>query len=199
MLAGLAAMTLVLARDLQARALEAATTEEATKLATAFHRVSRGLRQTLALELKVIREAHAQRREAEQSAAAEAAARLLQEETRAKAFNDRRRSVRSRIDDAFWSEHEGCDWVTSDQAEMARFPERPPPGDPMWDRLETFLDEAATEPDFLSRDVDILVIEACDAIGLDPGLLYEIDDRRPPVADPPASETVPEPADADSS
>ncbi|WP_334165496.1 hypothetical protein, partial [Phenylobacterium sp.] len=55
MLAELAAMSLTLARDLQNRALEADTPAEAAKLAAAFQRVARGLRQTLALELKVIR------------------------------------------------------------------------------------------------------------------------------------------------
>src|SRR3954470_22798673 len=55
MLRRLAALSLELAEDLQARALAAETAAEARGLTDAFHKVGRGLRQTLALELKVIR------------------------------------------------------------------------------------------------------------------------------------------------
>jgi hypothetical protein len=58
-LAELASLGLTLARDLHARALAAETTEEAAKLATAFHRISRGVRQSLALEAKLEREQQA--------------------------------------------------------------------------------------------------------------------------------------------
>ncbi|MCR5879149.1 hypothetical protein [Phenylobacterium sp. J367] len=54
-LRALAGMSLELCRDLQQRALNAESPEDAVRLATAFHRVSRGLRQTLALELKLVR------------------------------------------------------------------------------------------------------------------------------------------------
>jgi hypothetical protein len=58
-LAELASLGLTLARELHARALAAETTEEAAKLATAFHRISRGVRQSLALEAKLEREQQA--------------------------------------------------------------------------------------------------------------------------------------------
>jgi len=58
-LAELAGLGLTLARDLHARALEAETGEEAAKLAGAFHRISRGVRQSLALEAKLERDQQA--------------------------------------------------------------------------------------------------------------------------------------------
>src|SRR6185369_14632847 len=51
MLRRLASLSLELAESLQQRAMEAETTEEAARAAEAFHKVARGLRQTLALEL----------------------------------------------------------------------------------------------------------------------------------------------------
>uniref|UniRef100_UPI002FE38337 hypothetical protein n=1 Tax=Phenylobacterium sp. TaxID=1871053 RepID=UPI002FE38337 len=89
-------------------------------------------------------------------------------------------AVRRRIDDAFWSEHEAADWLDEPE-DTRRRPRRPPASDPMWGKLDAFLDAAARRPDLLDADFDILVIEACDAIGLDPGLLYEIRDPAEPA------------------
>ena len=184
MLAELAAMSLTLARDLQNRALEAESADEAAKLAAAFHRVARGLRQTLALELKVIRYKDEAAREAgavpPQSPAVEAAAASAPDPAVAR----RLAAVRRRIRDA-WSEHEAADWLP-DGEDAPQRPPRPPPSDPLWAKLDAFLDQAEDRPDLLEADFDILVIEACDAIGLDARLLYDI---RAPA----------EPAPADSS
>jgi hypothetical protein len=176
-LAELAGLSLALARDLQARAMEAESAEDATRLAAAFQGVARGLRQTLALELKVIRHKDAAAaRPADQPSRAEAQVHRLQAETVARVGAHRRRRVRERLDHAFHPERP--DWLTPELDAGVERPRRPPPGDPLWDRLETFLDGAEVQPDFLTRDFDLLVIDACEAIGLDPGLLYEIVDRR---------------------
>ncbi|HVI34393.1 hypothetical protein [Phenylobacterium sp.] len=53
-LAELAGLSLELARDLQARALAAESAEDAAKLAAAFHRTARCVRQCLALEAKLV-------------------------------------------------------------------------------------------------------------------------------------------------
>jgi hypothetical protein len=55
-LAELAELGLDLARDLKARALAAGRREDAEGLALAFHRVSRSVRLTLALESRLVRE-----------------------------------------------------------------------------------------------------------------------------------------------
>jgi hypothetical protein len=57
-LADLAELGLELARDLKARALAAGTREDAEGLALAFHRMSRSVRLTLALESRLVRERH---------------------------------------------------------------------------------------------------------------------------------------------
>ncbi|MCR5877665.1 hypothetical protein [Phenylobacterium sp. J367] len=187
-LRALAGMSLELCRDLQQRALDAENPEDAVRLATAFHRVSRGLRQTLALELKLVRykdDLHFKAQEKADLAEAKAKA---EAETREIAVDQRRDGVWTRVGDCFWTEHEGADWNLPDDG-IDR-PDRPPPEDPMWDRLEAFLDDAEQRDDFLTRDFDLLVIEACDAIGADPTLIYDIRGRE---------RAEPEPETADSS
>ncbi|HVI30674.1 hypothetical protein, partial [Phenylobacterium sp.] len=168
MLAELAAMSLTLARDLQNRALEAETPEEAAKLAAAFHRVARGLRQTLALELKVIRYKDEAAREGGAPPPAPAPLESLGPTAPAAGVARRLAAVRRRIRDA-WSEHEAADWLPDDAEDAPKRPPRPPPSDPLWGRLDAFLADAGERPDLLEADFDILVIEACDAIGLDAG------------------------------
>ncbi|WP_374468997.1 hypothetical protein [Phenylobacterium sp.] len=183
-------MSLELAQDLQQRALAAESAEDAVRLAAAFHRVARGLRQTLALELKVIRYKDEAARETQQAAGLAETARRAEADAHDQAVEQRADAVRARVGDTFWSEHEPPDWrITETGREL---PLRPPEGDPIWDRLDAFLDEARTREDFLTRDVHRLVIEACDAIGADPTLIYAIPGRRP-------AETTAEPAAADSS
>ena len=183
MLAELAAMTLTLARELSNRALQAETAEDAVRLSTAFQRVARGLRQTLALELKVIRFKDETAR-AEQvpraGARNDAAVLALQADMKARAAAVRRDNVRRRIEGAAWSEHEAPDWWPEDGSRPPR-PPRPAPDDPLWDRLADFLGQAEGRPDFLTCDFDILVVQACDAIGLDARLIYDV--RHRPLED----------------
>jgi hypothetical protein len=64
MLGELAEMALVLARDLKEAALVAKTTDEKVRLADAFQKVGRGVRQSLALHAKMERDAQAAQCEA---------------------------------------------------------------------------------------------------------------------------------------
>jgi hypothetical protein len=75
MLAELGELGLTLARDLQGRALAAETSAEAAQLAEAFHRLSRSVRQSLALEAKLQRDAQRDAREVRDAAARETEAR----------------------------------------------------------------------------------------------------------------------------
>ncbi|HEX3701024.1 MAG TPA: hypothetical protein VHV27_10160 [Phenylobacterium sp.] len=93
----LAELGLGLARDLQVRALAAETAEQASDLSMAFHRVSRSVRQTLALEARLHRE---QLRHAE----AEAIEELRQRPARAE---QRRRDLHARVKRLIWTEREG--------------------------------------------------------------------------------------------
>jgi hypothetical protein len=71
-LAELSELGLVLARDLQARALQAEDAKTAADLSLAFHRISRSIRQTLALEAKLERDRQRQEREVRSDLAREA-------------------------------------------------------------------------------------------------------------------------------
>ncbi|HVI34079.1 hypothetical protein [Phenylobacterium sp.] len=168
MLRELAAMSLTLARELQQRALQAETPDEAVRLATAFHRVSRGLRQTLALELKVVRHRDDQAREAQVAtdAAAEAAAAAL----RPQAIADRREQVRKLTSRAIWTEHDPPDWRA--EADDLDLPAPPQDTTRLACDLQRWLDRAVRRADFLSAPVDDLVREACAAIGADPAFIY---------------------------
>ena len=181
MLRELAAMSLTLARDLQQRALQAETPDEAARLAAAFQRVSRGLRQTLALELKVIRYRDEQAHEAARTAEACAA-------PRPEAVARRREEVRRLTSRAIWTEHDRPDWRA--EADDADLPEPPRVTARLARDLHAWLDRAVRRPDFLVCEVDGLVREACAAIGADPAFIYA-------PAQAPAPQPAPEPAPAD--
>jgi len=97
-LAELSELGLSLARDLQQRALAAETPEAAASLANAFHRISRSVRQTLALEAKLTPE-H-QRRVQEADAIEEIRQRPIRAE-------QRRTEVRTAVERLIWAEAEG--------------------------------------------------------------------------------------------
>jgi hypothetical protein len=158
-LAELSELGLSLARELHARALAAETPLEAEKLSLAFQRVSRGVRQTFALELKLERARRLGERE--DADAAQAAARkarldavsppegwLTSPVTRRK---DRVRSALSRL---IWDEAEG------DEAEL----------EVLSDDLEARLGEASHREDFLDLPIETLIRQ----IGSDMGLSGEI-------------------------
>jgi hypothetical protein len=96
-LAELAEMGLSLARDLHARALAATDDKAAADLTLAFHRVSRSVRQTYALEARLERERRLALREAANEAARERLDRI-----------QKKRSVVSRaVAPLVWTEAEG--------------------------------------------------------------------------------------------
>ena len=85
LLGRLAELGMALAEDLQARALAAETAGEAATLADAFHKLSRSVRQSLALEARLSREAVRAAREADERVQAEAAKPLVRRRAEAKA------------------------------------------------------------------------------------------------------------------
>ncbi len=162
-LAELAGMGVMLARELQERAIAAETVEETTRLAQAFHTVSRGVRQSLALEMKVIRMRNQLAREAR--AEADEEARRLRE-ARAPSVRIRTNAVATRVERLIYDEAEfESDDFDHDRAEGLQV------------ALNRWLAVAAERPDFTTADVDELIIEACDAVGLDASALYAFDDE----------------------
>lgn len=98
MLGRLAELGMAVAEDMAARALAAETPEQAASLSAGFHRISRSVRQSLALEARLFRDARRQRDAAETAARAEAAASA----TRTRAAN--LAEVRARVERLVWTE-----------------------------------------------------------------------------------------------
>ena len=137
-LAELSELGLTLARGLHGRALAAETAEEAQALSLAFHRISRSVRQSIALEAKLDRERrrqdHDERREATRRDEASATRRKAQ--------------VRLTVERAIWTEAEGL------EAER------------LLDDLDDLLEEGALGDGFLDEPVEALIARIQDDLGL---------------------------------
>jgi hypothetical protein len=125
-LAELAEMGLSLARAVHGKALAAETPAELAELTMAFHRISRSVRQTLALEAKLERE----RLRLEREARAEAM------RDRGPAVLRRRNQVRLAVERLVWTEAEGL------EAER------------LIDELDDILEEEVLSDDFLAEPVE---------------------------------------------
>ena len=96
LLGRLAELGMALAEDLHARALAAEAPQEAETLASGFHKLSRSVRQSLALEARLRRDAERVRREAEVQAETDAAKPAIR----------RRAEAKARLDRLIWTEAE---------------------------------------------------------------------------------------------
>jgi hypothetical protein len=126
-LADLAEMGLSLARAAHGKALAAETPAELAEMTLAFHRISRSVRQTLALEAKLERDRA--RRDLEVRAEAEA--------ERQEAAERRKRQVRVAVERTIWAERESYD-----EAER------------LIDELDDVLTEEAFSEDFTAGSVE---------------------------------------------
>lgn len=166
-LAELSELGLTLARDLHARALAAETPQDTDRLSLAFQRVSRGVRQTFALELKIERDRRlVQREDAQADRAAEQAAQPSFTERWNTPGEQRKTRVRQALTRLIWNEAEGDE----DEIEILDAD------------LESRLYEASLRDDFLDVPIEALirqiksdmalcgdlVITACDAPTPDP-------------------------------
>ncbi|THD76256.1 MAG: hypothetical protein E7812_16900, partial [Phenylobacterium sp.] len=95
----LSELGLSLARDLHSAALAAEDIAEKAKLAEAFHRTSRSVRQSLALHARLVRDDTRQDREAVAQAARETDARVSR----------RKAQVKAAVERLIWTEHEASD------------------------------------------------------------------------------------------
>ncbi len=161
-LAELSERGLTLARDLHERALAAETTEEACNLGLAFHRISRSLRQTLALEARLERDRRRQDHEDRAEAARQDQARV----------HRRRSQLRLAVERAIWTEAEG------EEAER------------LIDELDDVLEAEVLADGFGTDPVDVHIARLCADFGLAaPGLDDHKDDEDDTIAfdtaDPP--------------
>ncbi|MDB5441932.1 MAG: hypothetical protein JWP73_308 [Phenylobacterium sp.] len=146
-LAELAALGLGLARHLNERAFAAEAPEDKASLTLAFHRASRSVRQTLALEARLQRDAQRQ--------ALEDRAEVRQDAERRVA--KRRARVRAAMERLIWTEHEDA------EAEV------------LVDDLEMLLDEDELSDGFTADPVEAHIARICEALGLkDPPLQGEL-------------------------
>jgi uncharacterized membrane protein YccC len=138
LLGELAELGMGLARDLQARALAATEVREATEIALAFHRISRSLRQTFALQAKLARERHTPQAQAVELA--ERHARLRR----------RHAEVRRAVEALIWTEYEG------DEA------------DGLEGELDELLADAVQDETLVDGTVEDHVAGLCELLGLSP-------------------------------
>ncbi len=180
-LAELAGLSLELARDLQARALAAESDLEAARLAAAFQGVARGLRQTLALELKVADFRREQEVRTRQARAAGVLADLPDDPAilrAALARDDRRAEIDAVVGALIWTEYERA------ENDEERTTPRPHPNAAALQRtLDHVLDVAERRADFATADLHEQIAVACMALGLDPGLIRERVEPQPEPAD----------------
>jgi len=129
MLKRLGEMSMALAEETFEAARNAKDPQERERLAAAFHRLSRSLRQTLALEARLERERHRQRIEAERHA----------DELRQVRVKGRRDQVNASLTRLIWTEAERCDY------------------DDLLRDLDKILNDEALREDFLDGPVEDLI------------------------------------------
>jgi hypothetical protein len=136
----LAELGMSLARDLHGRALAADTPKAVVDLGIAFHRISRSVRQTLALEAKLDRDR-------EQAARGDRVEAVRERQGRISQRADQVRAVTAR---AIWTEAEG------DEAER------------LLNDLDDWLEVESFARDFADRPIEDLIARVCADLGVTP-------------------------------
>jgi hypothetical protein len=162
-LAELAELGLTLARALHEKALAAETPQEACELGLAFHRISRSVRQTLALEARLERERLRLAREAREE-------RHAAERQRQDGLPQRKARVRAAVERLIYTE--------ADETEI----------EALLEELEPCLAAAALTDDFVLGPVQAQVDRICADLGLAPAVGME---PAAPAWDPPPAPVPP--------
>jgi hypothetical protein len=134
----LADLGMSLAEDLHARALTAKDGRSANDLALAFHRISRSLRQTLALEARLERERTLALREAAQREASDNLTRIQKKRTQ----------VLRAVAPLVWTEYE------DDEAEA------------LVEDLDSWVFQASQDDGFLEEPIEAVIARLREAFGL---------------------------------
>ncbi|MFC3068530.1 hypothetical protein [Phenylobacterium soli] len=140
-----------LAERIQQDAMEAEEPADRAKLATAFHRISRSVRQTAALKLRLEREAKRAVREDQAAVRAD----------RERQVDLRKTKVKAQVEQLIWTEHEGEE---ADRCESI---------------LDDLLDADALQDDFLDQDLDTQVARLAIDLNLPSPLAGEGGGRSP--------------------
>ena len=142
---------LELALKIQDDAMAAETADERARLGVAFHRVSRGVRQTAALRAKLDRDAKRQDLEDRTEVRREAARRVAQ----------RRQRVEATIERLIWTEYEDAEAGV------------------LVDDLDMLLDEAELTDGFCADPIEARIARICEELGLPSPLAGEGVGRSP--------------------
>jgi hypothetical protein len=134
----LAELGLALARDAQAQAMAATDAKAKADLTLAFHRISRSVRQTLALDARFEREAKLAAREAAQAHARETLVRVQK----------KRSQLRKAVTDDIWTEYETED------------------AEGLLENIEAWVYDAAEDDSFLETPFEVLVARIRENLGL---------------------------------
>jgi hypothetical protein len=137
-LAELSELGLASARDLHQRQLAAETAKDAALLANSLHRISRSLRQTLALEAKLERDRQRADLEDRTEARRDAARRVAQ----------RRQRVEATVERLIWTEYEDAEAGV------------------LVDNLDMLLDEAELTDGFCADPIEVHIARICKDLGL---------------------------------
>jgi hypothetical protein len=151
----LAELGLSSARDLHQRQLAAETPEQAVRVAAALHRIGRSLRQTVALEAKLERDAKRGERED-----------VLEEAKQVVSLDKvrlarRRGQVQAAVERVAWNESETMDDFYTAKAD-----------------LDELLDIEVQDDAFLAADPDLLIARLCKTLGYPSPLAGEGGPRR---------------------
>ena len=166
---------LKLALHIQQQAMDAEDLDQKVRAAGAVHRLGRGLRQTVALQAKLARDARMEA--AKPQAEAEPPPEPPEEparDPRTVAVRRRRNWLTRGVERCVWNEYDRDDEAEAFTAESL-----------LEDFRERLADLMADPEAFLGRDPDTLLVELCKELGLTPP---EFHPRAPPVP-PPAPRT----------
>jgi hypothetical protein len=146
---------LKLALHIQQEALDAEDLDQKVRLAGAVHRLGRGLRQTVALQAKLARDARTEAAKPQPAVEPPEASKPL--DPKAVAVRRRRDWLTRGVERCVWNEYERDD-------EAAEFT-----GESLLEDLHERLADLMADPDaFLQLDPDTLLVELCKDLGLAP-------------------------------
>jgi hypothetical protein len=151
----LAELGLSSARDLHQRQLAAETPEQAVRAAAALHRIGRGLRQTVALEAKLDRDARRGEREDVREDTKQVVS--LDAVRRARRLGQ----VKAAVERVAWDETESMDDYVCAKGD-----------------LDELLDIEVQDEAFLTADPDLLIARLCESLGYPSPLAGEGGPRR---------------------
>ncbi len=150
---------LKLALDIQQHALDSSDLDEKVRAASAVHQLGRGLRQTIALQAKLAREARKDAAEVAKPPVAADHPKAAAGSPSPKAVAVRRRSdwLTRGVERCVWNEYDRAD-------EAAEFT-----GDSLLEDFQERLADLMADPDaFLALDPDDLLVQLCKELGLTP-------------------------------